>query len=262
MITADQGRYPAILSAEISYTPCPALLGTNAPCASNTPPVNITSSLVVIHNGTSSYVTYGDNALAINETNLYAPIANIIQTIHAAIQIDLGNAHKNNFLLNPPTLNKTLFSEFPAAFLPKRTVSTLYQAISNGSFSTLPLKVEGPAKLEARYLCRLQRMKPPAQALVAVLVATLSMFLSGWGFFMLVATYWAKRNNDLGRIDSSRISIPSMLTARFPIPANSCVTHDIEHGSKMPEDGQTCELSEALLSGKSVLDAERRNQDD
>jgi len=233
-MTVDQGRYPAILSAEISYTPCPALLGTNAPCASDTPPVNITSSLVVIHNLTSSYHMNGDNA--INATNLYAPIANIVQTIHAAIQIDLGNAHKNNFLLNPPTLNKTLFSEFPAAFLPKRTVSTLYQAISNGSFSTLPLKVEGPAKLEARYLCHLQRMKPPAQALIAVLVATLSMFLSGWGSFMLVATYWAKRNNDLGRIDSSRMSIPSMLTARFPIPANSCVICDIEHGSKMPED--------------------------
>lgn len=214
-MTFSQDRYPVILSAKISYIPCPALLSSNASCASNPPPVNITSSLVIVLNGTSNqaYPMFSDDASAVIESDLDAPIANIVQTIHAAVKIDLGNPHENNFLLNPSMLNKTLKSGFSAAVLPNPTVSTLYQALSNGTFSMLPLKVEGPAKLEARYLCHLQQMKAPAQAFIAVLVATLSMFLSGWGFFTLLATYWAKRR-DSGRVHSSGISVPSMLITR------------------------------------------------
>ena len=225
MISDQLGHYPVMLSAEISYTPCPALLGTNPPCASNPPPVNITSSLVVVHNGTSSYPISSNNAFALHINDLYSPIANIVQIIHAAVLIDLGNPHKNNFLLNPSMLDKTLYSEFPAILKPhKPTVSMLYQTV----FATAPLKVEGPAKLEARYLCHLQQMRAPAQAFIAVLVATLSMFVSGWGFFTLLATYWAKRSNDSGKIHSSKISIPSMLITCSPIPANSCITHDLK----------------------------------
>jgi len=207
MMISDPGLPPITLSAEVSYTPCPAILGTKAPCASNPPPVNITSSLVTVFNGTSFHYTSGKNSSAIDGSNIYAPMANIIQTIHAAVQIDLGNPHENNFLLNPSVLSTTLYSEFSVALLPKPTVSTLYQFIYNFSTvpTTLPLKVEGPAKLEARYLCRLQQMKGPAQAFIAVLVATLSMFTSGWGLVMLLATYWAKRDNDSGRIDNSNI---------------------------------------------------------
>jgi len=232
---SDQDLHLVAISAEISYASCPALLGANAPCASNPPPVDITSSLVVSSNRTSFMSSI--NVSAITNSGTYAPIANIIQTIHAAVQIDLGNAGANNFLLNPSVLNTTLYSEFPATVLPKPTVSTLYQLISKGTFfdvpNMLPLKVEGPTKLQARYLCQLQRMKAPAQALIAVLVATLSMFVSAWNLFMFLATYWAKRGNGAGS-NSSRISIPLILMTYFPILANSCVTHDIEAGVRMP----------------------------
>lgn len=205
-IISNQGRYPVTVSAEISYTPCPAILGTNAPCATNPPPVDIISSFVIISNGSSFSPTSSDNSSAVKGSDIYAPMANIIQTIHAAVQIDLGNPHDNNFLLNPSVLSRTLYSEFTAALLSKPTISTLYQVISNGSSYTfpytLPLKVEGPAKLESRYLCRLQQIKAPAQAFIAVLVATLSMFISGWGLLMLLATYWAKRGNDSGKVRS------------------------------------------------------------
>jgi len=220
MRISDQlGHYPVMLSAEISYTPCPALLGNNTPCASNPSPVNITSSLVFVCNGTSSYPLYSDSAFVLTTNDLYVPIANIVQIIHAAVLIDLGNPHKNNFLLNPSMLDKTLYSEFPAILkLRNPTVSMLYQTV----FATGPLKVEGPAKLEARYLCHLQQMRAPAQAFIAVLVATLSMFVSGWGFFTLLATYWAKRSNDSGKIHSSRMSIPSMLiTIIYMFPNSS-----------------------------------------
>jgi hypothetical protein len=234
-VMSDRDLHPVAFSAVISYIL--ALLGANAPCASNSPPVNITSSLVVNSNGTSFYPMYSEDPAAINGSDGYAPIANIIQTIHAAVQIDLGNAGANNFLLNPSVLNTTLYSEFPATVLPKPTVSTLYQLISKGTFfdvpNMLPLKVEGPTKLQARYLCQLQRMKAPAQALIAVLVATLSMFVSAWNLFMFLATYWAKRGNGAGS-NSSRISIPLILMTYFPILANSCVTHDIEAGVRMP----------------------------
>ena len=197
IVISGQSRYPVTLSAEISYTPCPAILGINISCASKPPPVDITSSLVIVSNGTSFYSTYGDNSSAIHGNDLYAPMANIVQTIHAAVRIDLGNPHANNFLLDPSVHSTALYSEFPAAVLPKPTISTLYQFISNGSF-TVPLEVKGPAQLEARYLCHLQKMKAPAQAFIAVLVATLSMFISGWGLCMLLATYWAKRGKKSG----------------------------------------------------------------
>jgi hypothetical protein len=212
---SDQGRSPVTLSAEISYTPCPAILGPNVPCANDPPPVVIADSLVISFNGTSFNAMSSDNSSAFNRTDIYAPVANIIQTVYAAVQIDLGNPHDNNFLLNPSVLNKTLHSEFFGAVLPKPTISTLYQSISGGHFfvvpTTFPFKVRGPATLEARYLCHLQRKKALAQAFIAVLVATLSMFTSAWGGFMLLATSWAKRGNDSGRgFDSSRISISSM----------------------------------------------------
>jgi hypothetical protein len=233
---SDQDLHLVAISAEISYASCPALLGANAPCASNPPPVDITSSLVVSSNRTSFMSSI--NVSAITNSGTYAPIANIIQTIHAAVQIDLGNAHTNNFLLNPSVLKTTLYNEFPATVLPKPTVSALYQLISEGTAfdvpNMLPLKVEGPTRLQVRYFCRLQRMKAPAEAFIAVLVATLSMFVTAWGSFMFLATYLAKRGNDSGRINSSRISTPSILMTYFPILANGCVTHDSESGMMMP----------------------------
>jgi len=217
MQRSNQGRYrPIQFSVEVSYTPCPALVGTNATCASDPPPVNITSSLVILSNGTFTYRVFSD-IFSVIDSDLYAPIANIIQTIHASVRIDLGNPHKNNFLLNPSVLNATLSSAFSAEVLPNTTVSTLYEFIANRGFFTLqnalPLKVEGLAKLQTRYLCQLQRMKAPAQAFIAVLVATLSMFVSGWGLVMLFASYWAKKGND---------------------SANNCVGHDKEFGMNIP----------------------------
>ena len=205
MIMFNQSHHQGSLSAEISYTPCPASLGTAAPCANNPPPVDITSALLILFNDTSS--TYLYNASAIIEHGVYESVANLVQTIPATVEIDLGNSHKNNFLVNPSLLNKTLYSQFPSPLLPEPTVSYLYQSISEGNVSTtpnlLPFKVEGPAKLEARYLCQVQHLKEPAQATIAVLVATLSMFVSGWGLFMLLSTYWAKRGSNSGGIDNS-----------------------------------------------------------
>jgi hypothetical protein len=52
--------------------------------------------------------------------------------------------------------------------------------------------------MDVVYLCRFQHPLPPAQAFIAVLVATLSMFSSGWAIFLALATKVVKRRNSGG----------------------------------------------------------------
>jgi hypothetical protein len=62
----------------------------------------------------------------------------------------------------------------------------------------LPLTVEGPAQLDVVYLCRFERPLAPGQAFIAVLVATLSMFSTGWALFLGLATNFVKRRDSGG----------------------------------------------------------------
>lgn len=143
------------------------------------------------------------------QDDIYPPISNLVQALLAVLRIDLGNASPNNFFLNQSALDTTLFSTFPAnKSLNLDTLPSLfYDANVNpdrhGLQGMLPLTMEGPANIKVLYLCQLQRLKAPGPLIISVLVATLSMSMSGWAFFIFVASKLAERHNK--RVEGARI---------------------------------------------------------
>ena len=196
------------ISVQADFNYCPISLGLNASCAINPPQFNIPAAAIVFPNSTIQ--SYSNNSPVIpiwnpwvfdNDTQL--PLYNLIQTVYAAIRIDLGNPSSNNFILYPAAMNGTISPTFPLT-------PANGEAFSNSSIYMdltepfpwlkrhLPVTVSGPAVIQLVYLCRFQQRKSLGQLIIAVLVADLSMFSGGWTVFMLIATAVAKRNNPSG----------------------------------------------------------------
>lgn len=187
---------------------CPLSLGLAADCAINPPKFAVTSAAVVYAN--ASVLNY-DSSANVSDTNPWVldddtevPIHNIIESVYAAIRIDLGNPSLNNFILNRAFLNRTIYSAFPATKYNSNAASrnsTMYATWNNPDTLTLPflpITVEGPAQIQLVYACRFQRRKYLGPLIVSVMVATLSMFSSGWAFYILIATELAKRQDTSG----------------------------------------------------------------
>jgi hypothetical protein len=191
---------PVLMSGNGFFPLCPASLGIGALCANRPPSINIGRVTIVYSDGATTFVTSppvsGTSKLLIPE-DMYGPVANTVQTILAAARIDLGNPSPNNFLLNPSVLSETIFRTFPATDHLDISASVFYQTVDSYQHQgILPLTVEGPASMRVVYACRLQRMKAPGPVFVSTLVATLSMFSSGWALFTLFAGYWSKRGSE------------------------------------------------------------------
>ncbi|KAJ7932088.1 hypothetical protein B0H13DRAFT_2651073 [Mycena leptocephala] len=193
-LQATNGTSPVIVSLQADFPFCPAALGRQAACAVNVPQFNISSSFVSYANLTfhqyfaSDPLTDSNQPVITNDT--YNVLSNVIQTMYAAVRIDLGNPSPNNFLLNTSVIPATIFSTFPATLPGVDNTSEEFQY-----HGAAALTVEGPALMDVVYLCRFQHPLPPAQAFIAVLVATLSMFSSGWAIFLALATKVVKRRN-------------------------------------------------------------------
>ncbi|KAG8990857.1 hypothetical protein FRB94_013032 [Tulasnella sp. JGI-2019a] len=109
-------------------------------------------------------------------------IANAMQFLLAVTRLDMSNVLSNNFLAHLDVINATIQS-------PSRLYYDLMYR--NG---TLRLDTSRPAVIASQYLCHFPQRKSLGSAIISVLVATLSMFGSGWAAFLLVATYFEKRN--------------------------------------------------------------------
>ena len=203
------------LSAHVDFNYCPMSFGLNASCAINPPQFNIFLAATVLPNST---IHYYDSRVALdpvwnpwvldNDTQL--PFYNILQTVYAAVRIDLGNPSLNNFILHPAAMNNTIYPTFPItpgngeAF----SNSTVYSTLSSPFpwlQQNLPLTLPGPATIQVVYPCQFQQLKAPGALVISVLVATLSMFSTGWAVYMLLATAIAKRHNPTGSFISSTI---------------------------------------------------------
>jgi hypothetical protein len=196
------------LSTQVDFNHCPMFLGPNATCATNPPQFNVVAAAAVFPNSTihyydSQYPTdpvYNPWVLD-NDTEL--AVYNILQSVYAAIRIDLGNPSLNNFILNPAAMNSTIYPTFPIT--PGNGVassnSTLYSTLNSpfpGLQPNLPVRLSGPATIQVVYPCQFQQRKATGPLVISVLVATLSMFSSGWAVYMLLATTLAKRHNPTG----------------------------------------------------------------
>ncbi|KAJ7848641.1 hypothetical protein B0H14DRAFT_2767623 [Mycena olivaceomarginata] len=206
LLQVTNNTSPIIISLQADFPFCPAALGRVAACAVNAPQFNISNSFVSYADLTfanyfaSDPLTDTNKPVITNDT--YNAVANVLQTMYAAVRIDLGNPSPNNFLLNTSVIPSTIFPTFPTTIQGVYNQSEEYANLVgdavNPDFNItglLPLTVEGPAQLDVVYLCRFERPLAPAQAFIAVLVATLSMFSTGWALFLGLATKFVKRRD-------------------------------------------------------------------
>ncbi|KAJ7274868.1 hypothetical protein C8J57DRAFT_1312947 [Mycena rebaudengoi] len=203
---ASKGTSPVIISLQADFPFCPASLGPVARCASSVPEFNVSSSFVAYANHTFSQYIASDPPAPYNQPVLNDEtagiMANVIQTLYAAVRVDLGNPSPNNILLNASAVPATILSSFPpipGVYNTSELFSTLVggtsESLDFNITGLLPLSVPGPGVLDVVYLCRFQEPKAPAQAFIAVLVATLSMFSSGWAVFLVLATRVVKKRD-------------------------------------------------------------------
>ncbi|KAG8992993.1 hypothetical protein FRB93_002146 [Tulasnella sp. JGI-2019a] len=153
-------------------------------------PVNISSasSILTSINGTIYRVWTSE---------LPEPLLGIMtsatQLFLAVVRLDIGNAFPNNFLVHPDTLNATISSNIT---LYGDCLDTLQQMDS--VFPGLG-DMSRPATIASQYLCHFPHRKPLGSAIISVLVATLTMFGSGWTVFLLVAKLYEQRKYPQGK---------------------------------------------------------------
>lgn len=196
------------LSAQVNFDYCPMSFGINAPCAINPPQFDVFLAASVFPNSTIHYYDSRGPLDPVwnpwvldNDTEL--AVYNILQTVYAAVRIDLGNPSLNNFILYPAVLNNTIYSTFPItpANGEAYSNSTLYSTLSSPFpwlQQNLPVTLSGPAIIQVVYPCQFQQRKALGAMVISVLVATLSMFSTGWAVYMLLVTAIAKRHNPTG----------------------------------------------------------------
>lgn len=136
-------------------------------------------------------------------------LMNIMQAMHAAARLDVGNILPNNFSTNASVIKETPWENIPVT--EANGLSNLYNIIAVNStlapgltFAQPPFNVPSdPTTIVISYLCHFSVPKSPGQIFVSVLVATLSMCTAGWGWAMFIAAYFAKRNQPTGQFPRS-----------------------------------------------------------
>lgn len=185
----------------------------NTDCATKPPTFNVDYiSSIDIQGALVQNYPDGLNVPKIMDDTSTAVILNLLQTVYAAVRLDLGIDSPNNFILHKEVMPQTLNSTFPVtAVTPANPnniglTSHLYSSWSNPNatdssgtdyswmWQFLPEVVApGPAAIQIVYLCHVQSRKSPGSLIISVLVAVLSMFSSGWGIYLLAIGTFAKR---------------------------------------------------------------------
>ncbi|KAG9024395.1 hypothetical protein FRB95_011557 [Tulasnella sp. JGI-2019a] len=180
-------------------------------------------------------LTANEAALEIFDASLYNTTYNFIQVMLASVRVDIGNQCPTNLLMTQPDIinttllqtpkltNATYFDYYPQGLV---TAKSLYGIINsdntylNDTFQfTLPLNGSTEIFLQAPFLCHLTVLKSPVQVIVSVAVAMAGLFMSGWGLFNTIASWFATRRNpeanycdghwrDLRRSDPESASAP------------------------------------------------------
>ncbi|KAG8998983.1 hypothetical protein FRB93_013393 [Tulasnella sp. JGI-2019a] len=123
-----------------------------------------------------------------------------MQTMLAAVRIDLGNVLPNNSLANRSLslVNQTILSNVNG-----NTSSQLYTMLAGGdgwmgdnypdlcNVST----DTPPSQITLQYQCQVEQKKSAGAIFVSVTVATVTLFQGGWAVFMLMVTFLAKRKD-------------------------------------------------------------------
>lgn len=147
-------------------------------CTTEVPQVIDIQPTFLVFNGSgrASDTTFPDNS------TIHPAISNLAQIALAAMRIDLGQIYPNNPLVNLAVINDTLYSNIGSVD------SLLYgDLIQHGALKDYRTP-DGPVTINRWYACRMQIPKPIGSAIISVLVATLSMFTTGWTMFIFVSS--------------------------------------------------------------------------
>ncbi|KAG8978809.1 hypothetical protein FRB93_010623 [Tulasnella sp. JGI-2019a] len=120
-----------------------------------------------------------------------AAMNNSLQMMMAAVRLDIGNIFPNNILVYPGPINATISPITDN--IDTDLYFHLYGGVSDTTLKEVPINTSQPAIVATEYLCHVQMRKSLGPLVIAVLVATLSMFSSGWAALILVSTYFEKR---------------------------------------------------------------------
>ncbi|CUA73155.1 hypothetical protein RSOLAG22IIIB_10595 [Rhizoctonia solani] len=168
-----------------------------------------------------------------------AAMRNFAIALHSAILVDVGSTVNLNMDTNILTSLSALQSRIQTNEL-LGTFMTQTVGSANGlnfSIPAAPLLLEdpkqfrlpiaarqvgddNPARLVQRYLCHSLVLKPPAPLIVDVMVATMSMFMVGWGITQIVLMYVAKEHSTNGNYCSCPVC-DTYTHARVPVTPGS-----------------------------------------
>ncbi|KAG8695015.1 hypothetical protein FRC11_001801, partial [Ceratobasidium sp. 423] len=161
-----------------------------------------------------------------------AAMRNFAIALHSAILVDVGSTAvlNNNILTSTSALQSRINTKDLLKTYMTQTVGSANGLnlsipaapllVSNPGEFRLPIAARQPgdnnaARLVQRYLCHSLVLKPPATLVVDVLVATMSMFMVGWGLAQIVLMYVAKEHS----VNGNYCSCPACDTythARLP----------------------------------------------
>ncbi len=181
--------HPVIMSGYGPVEWCPASMGINAPCANMPPGIGISEATVIFSD--SSFSNYNSPAgiLELLGEDVCAGALNLAQTLLAAVRIDLGNRNPNNFLFNLSLVDATLSKKINSS--DSLLYSEVLKQVDGKSASAL---VPGPATIQRVYSCNWQIPKPVGSAIISVMVATITMFMTGWQIVMVLLAGHASSN--------------------------------------------------------------------
>lgn len=165
----------------------------NSTCRTTTPYLDFSRN-IYDRNGGSLYLDMIPTA----PSNFSSAISNAMQVVLAGARIDIGNILPNNFLVNRDIVGDAIQETLPdpisggEAGIWSPLTSPIYRATING------IDIGLPVTIAATYQCRVQVPKSPGQIFVAVVVATITLFSSGWAVFMMLLAFFVNLKNPRG----------------------------------------------------------------
>ncbi|KAF8150753.1 hypothetical protein B0H34DRAFT_150986 [Crassisporium funariophilum] len=216
---------PATISFQANFESCPMNMGAQAPCAVNPPKFEVVAGSVIYANASITaydnyYPTDPDTNPWVFTNDTELPFYNLLQSVYAAVRVDMGNPSANNFILHREVNSKILTAVFPVTEWNTDVKSTISTLFDNWNDPTpfvqkyLPFTIAGPARIQVVYPCRFQQRKTNGSLFISVLVATLSMFSTGWAIYMVLAAAMAKKRNPT----ANRCEEHTLNSMRWPEP--------------------------------------------
>jgi hypothetical protein len=134
--------------------------------------------------------------------------------MHAAIRLDLGHVLANNVLVNSSIVGETIANANGNAYLYTDLTS------NGGGYFEYPVYSLPETVIDVQFQCKFKFAKSWAEIMISVFVATVSMFGTGWGVAMLVASYFAKKATSCQFVRLAQIQELTWI-----LTANACEAH-------------------------------------